>query len=106
MEIARNEAFDLRKPLTKKDLAEKLGVSRASLYYTPKRPIIDLELKNQIESVMVNHRSYGHRRIALELKLNKKRILRVMKKFNLKPYRRRSRKPNKPEDSFLVKFKL
>jgi len=85
------------KPLTKTALAKKLGVSRASLYYHHKRPAQDEEVRRQIEAVLVSHPSYGHKRIALELKLNKKRILRVMKKFNLKPYRRR-RTPAKPDD--------
>lgn len=85
------------KPLTKTALAKKLGVSRASLYYRHKRPAIDEEVRRQIESVLVSHPSYGHKRIAMELKLNKKRILRVMKKFNLKPYRRRCT-PAKPDD--------
>lgn len=99
MEIARTSANQPLGELTKVDLAKKLGVSRASLYYTPKRPLLDLELKRQIEAVMIKHKSYGHKRIAIELKLNKKRILRVMKKFDLKPYRRRGRKPDKPEDT-------
>lgn len=85
-------------PLTKTELARKLGVPRSSLYYHPKRPAIDQELKQQIESVLTDHPSYGHKRIALELKLNKKRIRRIMKKFNIKPYRRRIRKPRKPDD--------
>lgn len=76
----------------KTKMARELGVSRSSLYYRHKRPEIDLEVRNQIESVMAGHPAYGHKRIALELKLNKKRILRVMKKFGLKPYRRK-RKP-------------
>ena len=84
--------------LTKTALAQKLGISRASLYYEHKREKVDLELKSQIETVMTSHPRYGHKRIALELKLNKKRILRVMKKFNLKPYRRRAVKPRKKED--------
>ncbi len=84
--------------ITKTELAKKLGVSRASLYYHHKRPILDAEIKQQIESVLTDHPSYGHKRIALELKLNKKRILRVMKKFGIKPYRRRVRKPAKSDD--------
>ena len=90
----------------KTELAKRLGISRSSLYYRPKRPEIDLEVKNQIESVMADHPAYGHKRIALALKLNKKRVLRVMKKFNLKPYRRKA-KPlvkkadlNKPPTEF------
>lgn len=49
----------------------------------------DIEVKNQIECVLTDNPSYGHKRIALALKLNKKRILRVMHKYNIKPYRRR-----------------
>ena len=83
---------------TKTALAKKLGVSRGMLYYQHKRPIRDKILKADIEKVMKDNSSYGHKRIALELNLNKKRVLRVMKKFHLVPIRRRSRKPAKPED--------
>lgn len=86
------------KPLTKTEIAKSLGISRAMLYYHHKRPLIDEEIKRQIESVLADHPSYGHKRLALALKLNKKRILRVMKKFGIKPYRRRVKKPIKPED--------
>ena len=84
--------------VSKTELAKQMGVSRSSLYYHHKRPAIDDEVKLQIESVMADNHSYGHKRIALALKLNKKRILRVMKKFNLKPYKRRVNKPTKPDD--------
>jgi len=87
-----------RKNLSKTALAEKLGISRSSLYYRHKRPIIDAEVKTQIESVLTSHPAYGHKRIAIELKLNHKRILRVMKKFGIKPYKRRVRKPWKKDD--------
>jgi len=84
--------------ITKKELARRVGVSRSSLYYQHKQPLIDEEVKKQIESVLTEHPSYGHKRIALNLKLNKKRILRVMKKFVIKPYRRRVKKPRKKDD--------
>ena len=87
-----------RKNLSKTALAEKLGISRSSLYYQHKRPVIDAEVKTQIESVLTNHPAYGHKRIAMELKLNHKRILRVMKKFGIKPYKRRTKKPWKKDD--------
>ena len=86
------------KNLSKTALAEKLGISRSSLYYRHKRPIIDAEVKTQIESVLTSHPAYGHKRIAIELKLNHKRILRVMKKFGIKPYKRRIKKPWKKDD--------
>lgn len=85
-------------PVTKTELAKQLGVSRSSLYYRHKRPKVDEEIKRQIESVLTDHPSYGHKRIAIELKLNKKRIRRVMRKFGIKPYRRRPRHPAKPQD--------
>lgn len=82
----------------KTDLAQKLGVSRSSLYYKAKKDEQDLEMKKQILIVLGIHPAYGHKRIALEFPLNHKRILRVMKKYGIKPYRRRSRKPRKKED--------
>ena len=86
------------KRATKKDLAKELGLARSSLYYQPKRPGRDKEVKVQIEKTLSDHPAYGHKRIALALKLNKKRILRVMKKFHLKPYRRRIKRLRKIGD--------
>jgi len=96
-ELMREEIVKT-KMITKTELAKKLGVSRQSLYYVKKRPEIDEEIRRQIEAVLAEHKAYGHKRIAPELKLNKKRILRVMKKFNIKPYRPYGRKPDKKED--------
>ena len=83
---------------TKTTLAKKLGISRGMLYYQHRRPLSDEALRVDIEAVMNVHKSYGHKRIALELSLNKKRILRVMKKFHLMPLKRRGKKPVKPDD--------
>lgn len=47
---------------------------------------------------MVEHPDYGHTRIALHLKMGHNRIRRVMQKYSLKPYRRRARRPTKPDD--------
>lgn len=82
---------------SKAELAKQLGISRQSLYYQPKLPAKDLKLKVEIERVMADHKAYGHKRIAWELKINKKRALRVMKLFGLKP-RRRRKEPDKPQD--------
>lgn len=60
--------------------------------------IRDKELLPKIKEVMSKNPSYGHKRIAIALKLNKKRILRIMKKYNLKPYRRRPQRPRKSGD--------
>jgi putative transposase len=72
--------------------AREFGVSRGSMYYKPKRPDKDWELKCRIEEVLREHPSYGSRRIALHLHLNRKGIKRVMNVFGIKPYRRRGRK--------------
>jgi transposase InsO family protein len=89
---------NIDKKSTKTEIAKSLGVSRQSLYYKPIKPDKDMEAKKLIETVMTKHKSYGHKRIALELQMNKKKVRRIMKKFNLKPYRRRTNKPVKPED--------
>ena len=80
------------KKVNKTKLAKNLGVCRQSLYYKPKLPAKDLLLKKQIEEVLSIHKAYGHKRIAIHLGINKKRILRVMKLFNLSP----ARKPRQP----------
>ena len=82
---------------SKTQLAQELGVSRQSLYYQPRLPNKDNLLKIKIEKVIQDHKRYGHKRIALELHINKKRILRVMKLFNLRPKRNR-RPPFKKRD--------
>jgi putative transposase len=88
---------ELSPPESKTCLAKRLGVSRASLYYQPMLPVKDLALKADIDRVMIKHKAYGHRRIALELKVNKKRVKRVMKLFGL-ILKRKRKKPSKPKD--------
>ena len=88
----------LAAPKSKTILARELGVSRQSLYYTPKLPAKDILLKAAIEKVMAGNQAYGHKRIAMALGVNKKRIKRVMKLFGLSPTRRRRKKPEKIQD--------
>lgn len=83
---------------SKRALARKLGVSRSSLYYHSKLKIRDQCVKEQILAALSEHPSYGHKRLAMHLDRNKKCILRVMKKFGIKPYRRRGRRPKRPGD--------
>jgi putative transposase len=90
------------KPLTKIDLAKQQGISISSLYYKPKLPEKDQLLKNQIEHILSQHPSYGHRRMAIELKINKKKIRRVMRLYDIKPYRRRGRRFRKIKDYSLI----
>ncbi len=81
-------------------LAEYAVISRRSLYYVQKQPAKDWETKQLIEMALRDHPSYGHKRLAIHLGINKKRVLRVMHKFGIKPYRRVTPKVyKKPKDS-------
>lgn len=82
---------------SKMALARQLGISRQSLYYQPKLPGKDLLLKTKIETVIEGNKAYGHKRIADELGMSRKRVRRVMKLFGLKPKRVR-KPPLKPND--------
>jgi transposase InsO family protein len=62
------------------------------LYYKPKKPDKDWALKCRVEAVLREHPSYGSRRIAWHLRLNRKRVKRVMNLFGIKLYRRRGKK--------------
>lgn len=84
--------------VSKKEIVKELGISRASLYYQHTLPGKDWKLKTEIEQVMHEFPSYGHRRVGDALGINHKRANRVMKKFGIKPYRRR-RKPRKKRDT-------
>lgn len=77
----------------------QVSISRNCLYYKPKLPAKDLLLKQQIESILLEHKSYGHRRIALALGINKKRVRRVMKLFNIKVKKSR-KKPRIKRNKF------
>ena len=83
-----------RKSVAGKSAAtEKVGISRQNLYYRPRLPAKDLELKNKIEAVGLEHKAYGYRRIAIDLGVNHKRVHRVMKLFGLKARRSLHRQP-------------
>jgi transposase InsO family protein len=79
---------------------ELIGISRSHQYYQPKQPAKDWQTKQLIENTLRDHPSYGHKRLAIHLDINKKRVLRVMKMFGIKPYRRVTPKwKKKPKDS-------
>ncbi len=77
---------------TKTLRARELGVSRQSLYHKPKKPDKDWALKCRIEEVLREHPSYGSRRLAIHLNMNRKPVKRVMNLFGIKAYRRRGKK--------------
>lgn len=80
--------------------ARELGITRQSMYYRQKKPPLDWILKCKIEEVLRTpcKHSYGSRRIALDLKINRKRVKRVMNLFGIKPYRRRVTKRKKTKN--------
>ncbi|HUY69666.1 MAG TPA: IS3 family transposase [Candidatus Tyrphobacter sp.] len=82
----------MRRAESRYAIAKAMGVPTSSLYYRKKLPEKDRELKIRIEEALRYHPAYGHRRLAIHLGANKKRVLRVMKLFLIKPYRRRGRK--------------
>jgi len=83
---------------TKALRARELGVSLRRFYYKTKKPDKDWQLKCQIEEVLREHPSYGSRRLAWHLHLNRKRIKRVMNIFGIKAYRRRGLKWKKTKN--------
>ncbi len=77
----------------KSAVTAKVEISRQNLYYQPRLPAKDLELKNKIEAVGLEHKAYGCRRIAIALGVNHKRVHRVMKLFGIKARRSLNRQP-------------
>ena len=82
--------------------ARLLGVSRSTLWYRKKKTDRDWALKCRIEEVLRAFPSYGYRRVALDLKENKKKVQRVMRLFGIKAYRRRGRRWKKMKKQAVV----
>jgi len=74
----------LSKPKNKSALARALGIARGTLYYLSKKNTRDWSLKVRIEEVLREHPSYGSRRIAQHLELNRKGVQRVMRLYGIK----------------------
>lgn len=81
----------------KQSLVGTLQLSRSNLYYRSKQSSKDEITKTLIEEALRYHPSYGHKRLARHLNINKKRVIRVMKIYDIKPYRRRGKKWLKPK---------
>ncbi len=108
MQSGRKKRTVASESLTKKRTAELLGVSRSSLYYIPKQPTKDEQIRDEILQVLHTHKDYGTRRIAWELGINRKQAQRVMRKFSLIQPRKRKRKfkNQHTEPTFLVENHL
>ena len=79
----------VKKGTIKKVRAEVLGINRKNIYHHSLLEEKDLLLKTAIEDTHKEHPAYGHKRLGIHLHVNHKRIRRVMKKFGIKPPRRR-----------------
>ena len=60
------------KYITVDELAYVLAVSKASLYYDSLLPEKDARLRDKVLEVINDNQTYGHKRVALELRINKK----------------------------------
>lgn len=88
-----------REHIPKRFVAWVLRVSPTSLYvFSDKQSHKDEILKEQIIQTLANHASYGHRRIAEELDIGKNRARRVMKRYGIKPYKRKARWRKRRDD--------
>lgn len=81
----------LWKANNKKLVSQLLQLSRKIIYYQKIKNIKDLEDKKIIENLHFDHPAYGHRRIAIKLSWSKNKTRRIMKKFGIKPPRRKIR---------------
>jgi len=82
-----------------------IGYSRTHHYYQHRQPTKDWNTKQLIEATLRDHPSYGHKRLAIHLGINKKRALRVMHIFGIKPYRRTTPKVyTKPKHSVFPNY--
>jgi putative transposase len=85
-------------------LAKSLGVSRSTLYYASRKEESDWEIKTEIEKALRKRgqRAYGSRRLADNLGYNRKRMQRIMRKYGIKPHRRRGSKYKKKKETKVI----
>jgi len=73
-------------------ISQLLNICRIGFYKKrDKLKARDEILKEQILSCLQLNPAYGHRRIAIHLKLGKNKVRRVMKLYGIKPYKRMAR---------------
>jgi transposase InsO family protein len=89
MRVGKKRAEIVRTHLCKHSVSQAVGISH---FHHKRQGLIDRkdeQLKAQIEETWKTHPAYGHLRLAWHLKINHKRISRVMRKFGIKPPRRK-----------------
>lgn len=61
-----------------------MHINHKNIYHRSIKDKTDMAVKQQIEETFKTDPAYGHRRLAWKLDMNKKKILRIMHKYNLK----------------------
>ena len=81
----RRDLVDFKDPeLSVKKQAELIGINRSSLYYQPiGTSPEELELRRQIDELYTKYPYYGARRIARILKVNRKKVQRLMREMGI-----------------------
>ncbi len=77
----------INKSDNKKLISECMNVNRKNIYHQSLKDIKDKQVQSEIEDTFLIHPAFGHRRLAIELKMNHKKVLRIMHKYGLKPPR-------------------
>lgn len=87
-------------------IGKAMNINIKNLHYQSQLKAKDLKIKDLIKDTFKIHPAYGHRRLALELKMNKKKIRRIMRKFDLKPPRLWYQKKylTQPDDKYQDQF--
>lgn len=88
--------------MSKTALAQTLGIARATLYYHSRMEQKDWELKCRMEALLRKHPAYGSRSFRDAFGIGREHARRVMRKFSIKPYRRRGRKYRKTKKISVV----
>lgn len=89
MRVGKKRAELVKKCVFKTAIAHAIGISPKHIHRISLLDQKDEQLKGAIGEVHKTHTAYGHRRVALHLKINHKRVNRVMKKFGIKAPRRK-----------------
>ncbi len=92
MRVGKKRAELVKGRSCKQAIAQAVGISSKHIHREGKQEVVDAQLRDQIIDLYKTHPAYGHVRLSIALGVNKKRVLRVMKKYGLKPPRRKSKR--------------
>src|ERR1700690_2617538 len=89
MRVGKKRAELVRKYPCKAMVAQAIGISSYHIHRHSSIEDKDDQLKKLIEKTWEKHPAYGHIRLGLHLLINHNRISRVIRKFGMKPPRRK-----------------